>query len=62
MKSDEAISRATALGLSTNEIQRRARLGNSFFWRWKTGKIKPRQTTIERIIDVLNEAEKRNAK
>ena len=51
------INRATAVGLSINEVQKRARVGSSFFWRWKTGRIAPRAATIERIEQVLQEVE-----
>lgn len=40
-------------GISLNEVQRRANLGSSFFWRWRNGKITPRASTIARIKAVL---------
>ena len=53
MTPESIIARATALGISTNELQRQANLGSSFMWRWKTGRIKPRPATLERITDIL---------
>lgn len=49
------LDRAAARGLSINELQRRARVGSSFFWRWKNGKLTPRKRSIDRILAVMEE-------
>lgn len=53
MTPQNVIAACERAGISLNELMRRAGVGRAFMWRWQTGRIQPRQATLDRIADVL---------
>lgn len=51
----EIESQAKAAGYSISGILILAAVHRATFWRWRTGKFKPRAASIERIRCILNE-------
>ena len=55
MTTTEIEARAKAAGHSLSGILILAGVNRATFWRWKTGRFRPRAASVERIRYVLNE-------
>ena len=55
MTTTEIESRAKAAGHSLSGILILAGVNRATFWRWKTGRFRPRAASVERIRIILNE-------
>lgn len=58
MTTTEIESRAKAAGHSISGILILARVNRATFWRWKTGRFRPRAASVERIRVILASIEK----
>lgn len=54
--------RARAVGMSVNELCRRAKVAPSTFQRMRTGQVEPSLGTINKLLAVLERAERAKAK
>lgn len=58
MTTTEIESRAKAAGHSVSGILILAGVNRATFWRWKTGRFRPRAASIERIRYVINQLDR----
>lgn len=58
MTTTEIETRAKAAGLTLSGLLILAGINRATFWRWKTGRFRPRAASVERIRYVLNELDR----
>lgn len=58
MTTTEIESRAKAAGHSISGLLLLAGINRATFWRWKTGRFRPRAASVERIRAILASLEK----
>jgi len=58
MTPTEIESRAKAAGHTITGLLTLAGINRATFWRWKTGRFRPRAASVERIRYVLNELDR----
>lgn len=58
MTTTEIETRAKAAGYTLTGILILAGVNRATFWRWKTGRFRPRAASVERIRYVLNELDR----
>lgn len=58
MTTTEIETRAKAAGLTLSGLLILAGVNRATFWRWKTGRFRPRAASVERIRYVLNELDR----
>lgn len=58
MTTTEIETRAKAAGHSISGILILAGINRATFWRWKTGRFRPRAASVERIRGILTSLEK----
>ena len=58
MTTTEIESRAKAAGLTLSGLLILAGVNRATFWRWKTGKFRPRAASVERIKGIILSIEK----
>lgn len=58
MTTTEIEARAKAVGHSISGVLILAGINRATFWRWKTGRFRPRAASVERIRAILTSLEK----